>query len=178
MTIAAPATERRGRNHTSEWPHRVTEKDAAGFFGVTRQALGHWRRAGCPVNGDGTYDLRAAHRWKLAKEIEDRAPGDRNEEETRRIAALADTYEFKLAVMRGEYIKADLVASLWADRVTAARVSMMALPAALGPAIIGLDADGVRRLMTDRIRSVLEDLAREFETALQGMADDEESDDR
>lgn len=149
--------------------------ELAKAFGKGRATVTDWVRKGCPRNQDSTFDLPAVADWREAQAIERVTPGDREAEETRRVKALADTYEHKLAVMRGEYIAADAVVAMWSDRVTAARVALLGLGASIGAALVGLDANAARRLIDGRIRTILDDLAREFETALQDA--DEETDD-
>lgn len=45
----------------------VTATDIGLLFGITKQAVGQWPKAGCPRNIDGTYDLAAVIAWKLDK---------------------------------------------------------------------------------------------------------------
>jgi len=97
---------------------RLPQGEMLAVCGITRPTAAQWRARGCPRNANGSYDLAAVVRWRLA-ELETRiADGraDRNRARSRRETALARMAELELAEREGELLPRGATVAGWIAR--------------------------------------------------------------
>jgi hypothetical protein len=158
-----PKQKRLRKGVHDEWPDAITAQSLGPAFGVTRQAVGQWFKAGCPRLPDGRYRLADVWAWRLEQERGKACEGGW-EEEGQKWRALK--HKHQLEALQGRYVETSTVAAFWQDRCLEARAAMQAIGQALAPQCVGLDAQQIRDLLDDSLRRVCEGLARTWEAAL------------
>lgn len=139
---------------------RMTATNIAKLWGKSRQAVQNWyKRAGCPRNADGTYDLPKVIKWResrLRKEAEEEGGGPARE---RKLEAEAGIAEMKLKVMndalvdRAEYEQAEV------GRVLMAKDAFLGLAGRLCYELSGKEPAEIRAKLTEEIKQVCRVLA-------------------
>lgn len=149
---------------------QLTQAELERATGWPRKTLLEWEAAGMPRTGTGhdkRYDLPAVLKWWRARVMAQANAEQREADALDRYRRIrADREAVKLARERGASIDSRQAAAWWADRITEARTALQGLGQAVAPAIVGLDAPAIARLIDDRCRAICEDLARKTEAAL------------
>jgi len=138
---------------------RMPQEATAAVLGVTRQAMSLWARRDCPRNSDGTYDLGAVVRWRVAEleEREQRARRVAGQGRVRRDQAQAELAELQLAERKGEMLPRTALIAGWVARYRTMQSMLLGLVRRLGQ--YGLDREQAGRIEDD-LRSILEQLGR------------------
>jgi phage terminase Nu1 subunit (DNA packaging protein) len=145
-------------------------KEFAALKGINERTVRLYLQAGMPAKkkaGLWTIDEAEATAWMQVNrrgEGPGRPSGDRAEDykaaQLRKELALADVHELRAAKMRGELVSIEKVKSDQASRVRVVRKSLLAMPAALAPQLVGLDAAEIQETIHTQVISMLEDFAR------------------
>ena len=120
------AEEKRGRRPAVYFDAQLgtiiaSAEVTAGYFGVTKQTLSNWVKAGCPRHRYGYYNIKevSEHRQKVTGAIA--SPEEERDVEKMSLsqqklfweqrykAAQAESAEFKGDVLRGEYLRREVV---------------------------------------------------------------------
>ena len=150
-----PATKVRG----------ISRSEAARRMGVDVTTLRDHERAGRVVRfDDGSVDYDATVATIEATK-DPTVGGDRSKApkmphtltaaKTRREVALAEKAELEVAKLRGDLIPVTEAEALYLDVAARVRASLEAIPVRLMHRLVGLDAQAIRRLLTDEIAQAL-----------------------
>ena len=147
---------------------RMRQKDLLpllGFDPRNRVTIGQWVSRGCPKNDDdGTYDLAAVIRWRLA-ELEQRLR-DKSANETRvdrakarRQDALAAQAEMRVAAMKEQLLPREAVDAGNVARVQTIKAAILAWVRRMPPQLEGLKRAQISKLLEGDIRQIFSKLA-------------------
>ena len=140
----------------------VSVSDLAILFGVSQRRIQEFAQLGIiEKTGRGRYNLsdcvqRFVH---FLREKRAQYPIDLQNERARLTKLQADKADLELMEARGEVIRAEDVASTWADLVIAARSRLLAIPTSLTPAVLAADKQNV---VTELLRDAIEDALTEL----------------
>ena len=150
-----------------------TAKEVAEFFGRHIRTIRNWTGRGMPQQPD-CYDLEAIEKWAatqgLISESKFRAPafagpgGDDSETvslKDRRAQLEVEIKELdhekkqlELDVARGKYVTVEEINASDRAKVTAVKRALLAIPRAMAPQLVGLEAREIEALLMDRMRDV------------------------
>jgi phage terminase Nu1 subunit (DNA packaging protein) len=145
---------------------RVSTKAVATLFGVSHVAVSRWHsKAGCPRNGDGTYDLGAVIRWKLQRIQEEsvtaKAASSSPALERKRMLE-NEIKEIELAKLRGQLISIADVEQGRVQRIREVKRSLLAVPRAVAPRLAGKeDRHEIEQILTAKLKAVCDQFARQ-----------------
>lgn len=141
----------------------LTQAAVAKAFGVKPPSVSEWLKNGCPRNADKTYSLPAVIAWRVA-----RAAGSKTEDDwsTEKDKWLALGHRARTLLLEGKLVSLTEAAAWWQERVTVARAALSSVGQSVAPAAVGQTVQAIRDLIDGRLRSVCDELAREFEASL------------
>lgn len=136
---------------------KVNASEAAAFLALPERSFYRLVESGViPKVGDGEYilgEVTDAY-WKNCFDSEGLTAA-----RTRLVTAQAELAEAELAEARGELHRASAVMKVWADNVTNARTRLLAIPAKIGPELVGQDLQGIQTKLKSAIYEALKELA-------------------
>ena len=143
-----------------------TISTTADTFDIAIVTIRKWTRAGCPHDRrDGRLFFNPAEvaHWLREHPQYGHGPGRRQEPESaelqevklRKISALADMYEVRLALARGELMSVDDWERDAADWAESIKRPLLQLPATMAAQLAGLSAAEMEKLITERIEQIL-----------------------
>jgi phage terminase Nu1 subunit (DNA packaging protein) len=150
--------------------------DAAAVLGIDVKTLDAWVEQGLPVavragrGRESQYDVRTVIGWVRARDADhfERHLAAATQESAaeqarrRRLAALAKTAEFDLAVKRGRYLPVSDIVRTWTNICAAIRARVLAIPRAVAERVVVEARTGpaaVDALLTAEVRDALRELA-------------------
>ena len=149
-----PRQKKSSRDFRTE---RVNASEAAAFLGLPERSFYRLVESGViPKVGDGEYilgEVTDAY-WKNCFDSEGLTVA-----RTRLVTAQAELAEAELAEARGELHRASAVMKVWADNVTNARTRLLAIPAKIGPELVGQDLQEIQAKLKTAIYEALKELA-------------------
>lgn len=134
---------------------RVSPNDLAALMGVDRRTVTRWCSENAPRNDDGTFDVPAVVKWRIAK-AEARGQDDQRQ---RLAAAQAERVERLNQIEAGELLRVDDCLTIWSSILSDARASLLNVGHKLAPLIAHRPAATCARTIDDEIRLILNDLA-------------------
>jgi len=137
----------------------VSAAQAQEVFGVSRQALSSWVKAGMPKRGPGRYEVCECFRWLLQRERDRHASGTLAEERCGLIAAQRRLKERELEVISGQFVRVDEISQLIALAVNAFRSRMLSVPNIAPRVLACREAGEVQTLLRDAVHDALSELA-------------------
>ena len=144
--------------------HARNYVELAEILGVTRQALGHWRRRkdAPKAAANGLHEVGAWREFMRRHELKCSESTIADEEDilkARKLLAEVEDRELRVAVKKGLYVPLDLVKEEWTTRVgRAVNLLRNKFECELPPILSGLDAVGIQdecRKAIDEVMSIL-----------------------
>jgi hypothetical protein len=140
--------------------HARNYVELASILGVTRQAIGQWRRrADSPQPAaNGLHEVEAWREFMRRHQLKGSEPPVTDEEtslKARKLLAEVEDRELRVAVRKELYVPIDLVKLEWTTRVgRAVALLRNKLESELPPILSGLDATGIQ----DELRKVIDEV--------------------
>jgi phage terminase Nu1 subunit (DNA packaging protein) len=140
----------------------------AAAFGVTKPAVNHWKKRGCPSNDDGTYDLAAVIQWRLdGLALTDKETCESPEAQRWLIAyrrERAKAARIQRKALSRDFIPADEVEIVGFEAGRQIRDACLAIPDRCAALVKhAKDENEVKQILTKEIRLILENLADRLE---------------
>src|SRR6266851_1216497 len=139
----------------------VTVAELADWLGLSSRTVSQHAITGVMIRASrGRYLLKASVRSyanHLSKAATGRAATQRTDERARLAKVQADTAEHKLAVSRGDYVRATDVEARWCSILRSVRSGCLALPSRIGAQIAHLTAHDIT-VIDGEVRAVLTEL--------------------
>jgi transposase-like protein len=141
--------------------HARNYVELASILGVTRQAIGQWRRrADAPqAAANGLHEVEAWREFMRRHQLKGSEPPITDEEtslKARKLLAEVEDRELRVAVRKELYVPIDLVKREWTTRVgRAVALLRNKLESELPPILSGLDATGIQDELRKAIDEVL-----------------------
>ncbi len=149
-------------------PRRLSANDVGELWRVSRQAVGGWRRRGCPCNADRSYDLGEVLAWREAG-IARRAATDAGLGEAQN-AALEEKRKWEALMAKAKYeewtgqlLRAEDVERERVARVSAVCVALEGLVRGAGIVLEGQMADRIESYLRERVNAMRDEFAGEME---------------
>jgi phage terminase Nu1 subunit (DNA packaging protein) len=98
----------------------VSTKDIADIFGVTRQAVQQWYKAGCPKQGRGQWDLKTVLEWWLLNIYSEKSLTDDEDlaaAKRRYWSSKADKEKMAVDQQRGDLVPKAEIQRRWVQRI-------------------------------------------------------------
>lgn len=150
-----------------------TAKEVAEHFGRTVRTIRHWAGRGMPQLPNG-YDLKAIEAWAVREGLVNGPAGgegprdpdgaggngdgsvfrDKNFYETELKRVQSELKELELAKQQGKLIPVEDVEAGRVARITAVKRALLAIPRALAPQLVGLEAREIEALLMERMRDI------------------------
>ena len=161
----------------------VTQREAAAHFAVSVRTLRSWRESGCPGER-GRYSLAAIADWYEERQGGSRSrngtaagAGDPEGDEdglsywdTRFRRARARIHELDLQIRSGEAVATSAVHQAFVGRALEIRRAFLGMGRSLGPAVVGLEAQEVSRIIDKHVRDLMLEYSR---PGFPGVSDEE-----
>lgn len=137
------------------------------LFGVSRQALTNWGRAGCPKYDRGKWYLPDVLQWFRDNRDSPVASGEKESMRDRKLRADTEYREERARrervlreALEGLYFLKTEVEKAWAARALEAKAGFLLLEKTLPMELVGKDEEDMETIIADRVREVLSDYAR------------------
>lgn len=137
------------------------------LFGVSRQALTNWGRAGCPKYDRGKWYLPDVLQWFRGNRDSPVASGEKESMRDRKLRADTEYREERARrervlreALEGLYFLKTEVEKAWAARALEAKAGFLLLEKTLPMELVGKDEEDMETIIADRVREVLSDYAR------------------
>lgn len=167
-TLTAPELKELQRyEEGAHSPTTVESMDevAKAFDLKTVRTVQRWKKDGMPCKGD-RYDLMAINAWKIGKKLKKSGKGDSDlngdgfwSNEYRRYKALNEELRYRENL--GQLIPRADVEKLGVQKVIQIRRALLALPRAVAPQLVGLEARESEALLAEKLKEIIAGFTRE-----------------
>jgi len=146
----------------------VTTSRCASVFGVSREAVRLWGKAGCPQSERGWWDLDEVVKWRMG--VEQGAAAEQSKESWPKLkiraeaeykAAKAEQEKIRLQGMKKDFVPFTDVKFSWAERLTVFRVNMFAWIHTLPGILEGMSRAEIEEQLEGEIRNLWEAFSRD-----------------
>jgi len=148
----------------------------SGFFGVHRNTVSSWVKKGCPYiqkadrsrGQEWKFSTAEVAQWRTDQAVHDligdTASVDKEELQTRKLAAETTIAEIEAATRRGEVADLVEIEKQWTNTMIELRSRLRQLPARVAPQILGVKNLGeIKEVLLDEVDETLTTLAYQFD---------------
>jgi len=143
----------------------LSTKQVTDFFGITRNTLSKWSKAGCPQVARGKWDLKQVFDWwwqEIASEKAAQESGDESMSEARRLYWWEKYQGEKIdnEQRRGRLIPKENVVREWAFRVAQVTEGLSAFAKRLPPLLEGKSQKEIQQILEDEAWKLRDNFCR------------------
>lgn len=155
----------------------IGQENIASLFGVASKTIGDWQESGFPVAARGgpnkasEFDSVECIQWLVDREVR-KVRAENPKDRLHRLQG--DDLEMKLAVARGELVRADEVEPAMKAAIVTARERIRSEPARLAIQMEGADTAAREALLRDLFDDVLTKLGSWRQPGVEVEAEDDE----
>ncbi len=170
----------------AEYVRSMTAEELTEELDISKATLNNYIKEGLPHDNFGRgrpsqFSIEEVRAWQAENGKTGQAgrppknperSGDREEEELRKTAAMADNWEIRNAVALGELLPANEVEKSWSKLLSTLRSKLMNIPASCAPRCAEQDAATIAAEIERSIREALTDVERAYDSASGEAAED------
>ncbi len=134
------------------------------ILGVSRQAVGHWGKRGCPKNSNNTFDLSQVIQWREEQTRAELLNEKDSPALERKRQAEAGLKELDLEERLGQIVPLEEVEAGRVARVLVVKRALLGMPTQIASTLVGLDARQISALLKERVRGIIAEFAGQRRT--------------
>jgi len=137
-----------------------TQEELAKIFGISPRTVRYWEKEGLPKTRQGYFNISDVQEWRNnhdKRRVKKQKEEDKDEAKYRKFKALLAELEYKRKTK--QLVPVAEVEKNNIDKILTIKTRLLALPNAVAPQVVGLEAKEISEILRKRIEEIIDEFA-------------------